>query len=76
MSEIGGKSWQECLYVGTGPVPLRQPVDGERVPQVMKPGLTRMRVAATNARKPAEPPESKVYLAVAKRVVLLGLEKR
>ena len=57
MPKIGGEGRQKDLHVRTSPIPFRQPVDGERVPQVMKPRLTRTRVAAANSRKDAQPAE-------------------
>ena len=60
MSKISGESRQKDLHVRTSPVPFRQPVDGERVPQVMKPRLTRARVTTANSRKDAQAAEVSV----------------
>src|SRR5258708_38343003 len=76
MTEIGGESGQKNLHVRTCFVPFRQPVYGECVPQVMKPRLTRTRVAAQNPRKATEPPECEVYQTVAEGLMLPRLEKR
>jgi hypothetical protein len=76
MSEIGGKSRQESLHIRTVSVPLRQPVDGERVPQVMEPRLVRTRLAPANSRKTAQATEGEVQHAVAERLMLPRLEKR
>src|SRR5579883_224076 len=51
VSEVGGKSRQKRLHVCACPIPFRQPVDGERVPQVMEPRLMRTRIVAANTRK-------------------------
>jgi hypothetical protein len=51
-------------------------VDGERVPQVMKPGLTRSRVTTTNACKGSQALKGVFYQAVANGLVLPRLEKR
>ena len=75
MSKIGGQGRQKKLHVRTSPIPFRQPVDGERVPQVMKPRLTRVRVAASNSRKDAQAAEVGVYSRVAEALMLPRLEK-
>src|ERR1035437_7578886 len=46
------------------------------LPQVMKPRLTRTRVAPENPRKATEPSEGEVYNAMAERLMLPRLEKR
>jgi hypothetical protein len=61
VSEISRKGWQKGLDVCTLPVPLRQPVDGERVPQIMEPRLMRTCVAAADTCKVAQPPEGVFY---------------
>jgi hypothetical protein len=76
MPKIGGEGRQKKLHVRTSPIPFRQPVDGERVPQVMKPRLTRAPVAAPNSCKDAQSAEVGVYRRVAKALMLSRLEKR
>ena len=76
MSKIGGKSRQKDLHVRTSPIPFRQPVDGERVPQVMKARLTGTRVATADSREDAQPAEVGVYRRVAEALMLPRLEKR
>jgi hypothetical protein len=76
VSEVRGQSRQEFLHVGASFVPFRQPVDGERVPQVMKPGLARVRVTTTDACKGSQALEGALYPAVANGLVLPRLEKR
>ena len=61
MSKIGGKGWQKELHVRTLPIPLRQPMHGERVPQIMEPRLMRTCVAAADTCKAAQPPEGGFY---------------
>ncbi|MGC4056418.1 MAG: hypothetical protein QM757_47080 [Paludibaculum sp.] len=76
MSEIRRQSRQEFLHVSAGSVPFRQPVDGERVPQVMKPGLTRTRVTTANAGEGSQALEGGLYQAVANGLVPPSLEKK
>jgi hypothetical protein len=74
MPEVCRQSGQEFLNVGAGFVPFRQPVDGERVPQVVKPGLTRTRVTTANACQGSQALEGAFYQAVANGLVLPRLE--
>jgi len=75
MSEIDGQHRQKDLHVRASAIPFRQSVDGERVPQVMKPWLTSTRVTASNSRKGAQAAEVCVYRRVAKPLMLLRLKK-
>jgi hypothetical protein len=75
MSEIDGQRRQKDLHVRASPIPFRQSVDGERVPQVVKPRLTRTCVTASNSRKDAQAAEVCVYRRVAKALMLPRLEK-
>lgn len=66
MSEICGERRKKDLHIRTSPIPFRQSVDGERVPQVVKAWLTRAGVTAANSRKDAQTAEVGVYRGVAK----------
>jgi hypothetical protein len=70
MAKICGKGWQKDLHVLTCLVPFGQSVDCERVPQVMKPRLTKPRIAAVNSCRGAQAAKVGIYNRVPEALVL------